>query len=215
LSNFTKAFDFDRELFISKVYEKVIRSSLTPNESFISNVYERSMRSSPKPNSTSNSISVLDAQRRQEPSKEATEQERKKSELIDRQIQEDSRRLRREVKVLLLGDRDYGKILVEQLKIIHKERFTTEELIQYQAMVRNSVWGIVQAIVSLVEQTDIKMDEMIRIHAQTLSQEMTNKPDGDSNMSVVGAEAVQKLWESEQFIKLLDSTDVHIPDSAA
>jgi guanine nucleotide-binding protein G(i) subunit alpha len=157
----------------------------------------------------------LDAQRRQEPSKEATEQERKKSELIDRQIQEDSRRLRREVKVLLLGDRDYGKILVEQLKIIHKERFTTEELIQYQAMVRNSVWGIVQAIVSLVEQTDIKMDEMIRIHAQTLSQEMTNKPDGDSNMSVVGAEAVQKLWESEQFIKLLDSTDVHIPDSAA
>ena len=104
---------------------------------------------------------------------------------------------------------------MEQLKIIHKERFTTEELIQYQAMVRNSVWGIVQAIVSLVEQTDIKMDEMIRIHAQTLSQEMTNKPDGDSNMSVVGAEAVQKLWESEQFIKLLDSTDVHIPDSAA
>jgi guanine nucleotide-binding protein G(i) subunit alpha len=131
LSNFTKVFDFDRELFISKVYEKVIRSSLTPNESFISNVYERSMRSSPKPNSTSNSISVLDAQRRQEPSKEATEQERKKSELIDRQIQEDSRRLGREAKVLLLGDRDYGKILVKQLKIIHKERFTTEELIQY------------------------------------------------------------------------------------
>jgi hypothetical protein len=71
-----------------------------------------------------------------------------------------------------------------------------------------------KAINHVIEKTNIEIDGITKVHARNLSLELTNKPDGDANISVMAAEAMQGLCASEQFVKLLDSTDVYIPDTA-
>ena len=194
-SKISKAFDFDRELFVSKVYERVIRSSL-------------------KPKSTLKLNESLEIQRPEQLYMRSSVEEKKRSQLIDRQLAEDSRILRRTANVLLLGNDDCGQAIVKQMKIVHMKGFTTEELSGYKIVVRETLWGILRSINLVVEQTDIEMDEITKIHAQTLSRELRNGPDGDANISDVIVEAAQWLWASEQVKKLFNPTEVYLPDSA-
>ena len=54
---------------------------------------------------------------------------KQRSEEIDRQIEEDSRKFRKECKILLLGSGESGKTtIVKQMKIIHQNGYTDAEL---------------------------------------------------------------------------------------
>ena len=51
------------------------------------------------------------------------------SDEIDRQIEEDSKKFKRECKVLILGpDKDGMSMLVKQMKIVHQNGYTPDEL---------------------------------------------------------------------------------------
>jgi hypothetical protein len=135
--------------------------------------------------------------------------------MIDRQLEEQSRILSREVKILMLGDRNHAQTFGKQLKIIHMGGFTAEELQGYTSIVRNNLQDIMNAIDSAIRQIDIEMDGITNNHAQNLSQELRKMSDGDPNISLTAIEAVQSLWESEQLTRFWDSVDAYIPGSAS
>ena len=56
-----------------------------------------------------------------------------RSQEIDKQIEEDSRKLKKECKILLLGSGESGKsTIVKQMKIIHQNGFTADERNAYR-----------------------------------------------------------------------------------
>ena len=60
-------------------------------------------------------------------------EEKDHSDEIDRQIEEDSKKFRKECKILLLGSGEGGKsTIVKQMKIIHQNGYTPEELSKFK-----------------------------------------------------------------------------------
>ncbi|KAJ5917715.1 hypothetical protein N7466_011269 [Penicillium verhagenii] len=75
-------------------------------------------------------------------------EQKKKSQLIDRKLEEDSRRLRRECKILLLGSGESGKsTIVKQMKIIHQNGYTVEELALYRLTVYKNLLDCAKALI--------------------------------------------------------------------
>ncbi|KAJ7718628.1 G-protein alpha subunit [Mycena metata] len=70
---------------------------------------------------------------------------------IDRQLLEDSKRYRKECKILLLGSGESGKsTIVKQMKIIHQDGYNEKELREWVGVVRRnaveSAWGVARAV---------------------------------------------------------------------
>jgi hypothetical protein len=269
LSKMSKTFEFDRELFISKAYEriheKILRGSRhntaqtlrrrkdnvesTPDlfnvlaadpqqsdgksksqsieceieensfvfdpTSLISKMHERAPRGSPK-----NIFQSLHRQKYTRNftmnfSRTTTEDPGKiNSRFIDEELQRDSRGRGGACRILVLGDDECGQAFLKQTKIFHSHGFTTEELQDYKAVVRNNVQEIMNATNSVLREASIEMDEITQRYAQILSQEWTNSSTSNAVISNKAAEALQGLWESEQFSTLLQSTNFRLPSSA-
>ncbi|KAJ7351422.1 heterotrimeric G-protein alpha subunit, GPA3-like protein [Mycena albidolilacea] len=63
-----------------------------------------------------------------------------RSDAIDRQITEDSKRYKKEAKILLLGSGESGKsTIVKQMKIIHQAGFDTRERAEYRTTIYKNV----------------------------------------------------------------------------
>jgi len=73
---------------------------------------------------------------------------RQRSNQIDKQIEEDGRKYKKEVKILLLGSGESGKsTVVKQMKIIHQNGFPRDELVAARITVFKNVLDSAQAIV--------------------------------------------------------------------
>lgn len=73
---------------------------------------------------------------------------REQSEAIDKQIEEDSRKLRKECKILLLGSGESGKsTVVKQMKIINQNGYSQDELLTFRPIVNKNLVDSAQAIV--------------------------------------------------------------------
>jgi guanine nucleotide-binding protein G(i) subunit alpha len=84
-------------------------------------------------------------------------EESRKSALIDKGIEEDSRRLRRECKILLLGSGESGKsTIVKQMKIIHQNGYTVEELAMYRLTIYKNLVDCARNLVLALQQFDIQ-----------------------------------------------------------
>ncbi|KAJ7140463.1 G-protein alpha subunit [Mycena filopes] len=73
------------------------------------------------------------------------------SDTIDRQLEEDSKRYKKECKILLLGSGESGKsTIVKQMKIIHQEGYSEGELRAWRGVIRRnaveSAWGVAKAV---------------------------------------------------------------------
>lgn len=74
--------------------------------------------------------------------------QRERSYQIDKQIEEDSKKYRKECKILLLGSGESGKsTVVKQMKIIHQNGYSKDELVLCRATVYKSEWGSLVSIV--------------------------------------------------------------------
>jgi hypothetical protein len=255
LSKISKKFDFDRELFISKVYEriheKVLRSARSDtvhtlrrlkntdesapvlaevpakdsqqpdeniklqstergieenllefdHESLISKVYEGA--------SSKNIVENL------HPQKHNAEVRMQFSRTTE---EEELRRRSEDCRVLVLGDDECGQVFLKQAKIFHSHGigFSTEELQEYKAVVRNNVQRVMNAMNSVLGQVAIELDETTKGYARLLSQELIpiSSSASDVAISIKAAEAAQGLWASEQFSMLLQSTYVRLARSA-
>lgn len=66
--------------------------------------------------------------------------EKEVSDEIDRQIEEDSKKFRKECKILLLGSGEGGKsTIVKQMKIIHQNGYTNDELLKFKHAVHTNL----------------------------------------------------------------------------
>lgn len=189
LSRISKVFDFDRELFVSKVYENALRNSL------------RDTAQKLRRRSSLDKSSVEDIIR---------------SKVIDRELEQDCRRLQREVKVLLLGNPECGQSILNDMRIDHGY-YTAEVLASYKGMVISTVAYVMKAMVFVIRASDIGLDESTERHTELLSQEMGKEPTDEAQISLVAANAAQGLWARQDIRSIfLQSTDVNvdIPKSA-
>lgn len=87
--------------------------------------------------------------------------EREKSQRIDRELEEDSKRLRRECKILLLGSGESGKsTVVKQMKIIHQNGYSQEELKSWKLTIYKNIIESIQAIVSAAEKFEYEFETL-------------------------------------------------------
>jgi guanine nucleotide-binding protein subunit alpha len=200
MSKISKVFDFDRELFISKVYERALQNSLRDT---VKNLRQQQPQ-------------IKEPQIKR-PRLVPTAKEIGRSQMIDRELERDSQKLRREAKVLLLGDPECGHAVVEQMKIIHQNGYTTDERALYKLTIKKDVLRIMKIMVSIVDMVGTELDETAKAYAELLSKEIQKSQPGAANIVLTAetAKAVYGLWTSEKFQSICsENTDINIPDNA-
>ena len=182
LSKLSAVFSFDRELFVSTIYERVLRGS------------------------------VKEALRRQQGDTQA----RMRSQAIDRRLEVDSRQLRRECKVLLLGSDDSGKDeIVKQWKILHQNGYTAEELALYRRIIYKIIIDCAKALIGAMKQFEIQPEqELNRAYCEFLL-DYSVDPDPDKPLGTKVGEAISSIWQDQCIPKILErSSEFYIMDSA-
>jgi guanine nucleotide-binding protein G(i) subunit alpha len=182
LSKLSAVFSFDRELFVSKVYERVLRGS------------------------------VKEALRRQQGDTQA----RMRSQAIDRCLEVDSRQLRRECKVLLLGSGESGKDeIVKQWKMLHQNGDTAEELALYRLTIYKNVIDCAKALISAMKQFEIHPEqELNRAYCEFLL-DYSVDPDPNKPLGTKVGEAISSIWQDPCIPKILEhQSEFYIMDSA-
>ncbi|KAH9032555.1 G-protein alpha subunit [Lactarius hengduanensis] len=144
-------------------------------------------------------------------------EESARSNLIDRQIEKDSEKYKQEHKILLLGSCKSGKsTIVKQMKIIHQNGYTPEELLAFRPLIwknlHESAHGVVKALTefNLEPITPTNRANCERILAYQLA---INDP--DFYFSPYIAQAVQDLWADKIIPALMNySSEFYLMDSA-
>lgn len=189
LSKISKIFEFDRELFISKVYEKVLQGSLKDTV--------ENMRPE-----------------QEQPYVIVTPEERNRNKLIERELKKHAKILERECKALLLGDQNCAQIFIKRMKVAHSGDFTHEERQEYQKVVMNNIMRVMEGMVWMLKNGDIDLSDTAKMQAKVLSQEIENIQTCDGKITIEGAGAVRGLWEDENLVKRLLEYEEYIQDSS-
>ncbi|CAK5278944.1 unnamed protein product [Mycena citricolor] len=96
------------------------------------------------------------------PPPNSTSAVRARSDLIDRQIALDSKRYKKECKILLLGSGESGKsTIVKQMKIIHQEGFDERERREFRAIVYRNVLDSVRTLARVVRRVGVDAFAMV------------------------------------------------------
>lgn len=84
----------------------------------------------------------------------------KQSAAIDRQLEEDARKLKKECKILLLGSGESGKTtIVKQMKIIHQSGYSQDERLIFRSTIFKNVLDGAKAICEALEKLEIEPDD--------------------------------------------------------
>ncbi|KAK4180855.1 guanine nucleotide binding protein, alpha subunit [Triangularia setosa] len=142
-------------------------------------------------------------------------EQRKRSNKIDRDLEEDSKRLRRECKILLLGSGESGKsTIVKQMKIIHLKGYSHEELKNYRPTVFKNLLECAKSVANAMRQFDIDpvLDENKRYLDFLIDYSLDTNPQTiDAKVSV----AIQSLWNDPAKEQLMErQTEFYLMDSA-
>jgi len=146
---------------------------------------------------------------------EETEQ-RKRSQKIDRDLEEDSKRLRRECKILLLGSGESGKsTIVKQMKIIHLKGYSDDELYNYRPTVFKNLIECAKAVINAMNQLDIEpVIEENKAYCDFLL-EYTVESGPQAQIDPRIGEAVQAIWNDPVKEQLMErQTEFYLMDSA-
>lgn len=143
-------------------------------------------------------------------------EQKKKSQAIDRALEEDSKKLRRECKILLLGSGESGKsTIVKQMKIIHQNGYTVEELALYKHTVYKNLIDCAKALISAMQQFDIEPEKLGNKECAAFVVEYQLDPDPAAQIDAKVAEAVASVWADPAMPKVFDhSTEFYLMDSA-
>ncbi|KAL2112282.1 hypothetical protein VUR80DRAFT_8135 [Thermomyces stellatus] len=141
---------------------------------------------------------------------------KKHSQAIDKQLEEDSKRLRRECKILLLGSGESGKsTIVKQMKIIHLKGYSDDELYNYRPTVFKNLVECAKAVIMAMQQFDIQfVNAENSMHAKFL---MEYAPESGPQAMIcreVGT-AVKAIWSDPARDSLMErQTEFYLMDSA-
>ncbi|KAG9245750.1 G protein alpha subunit [Calycina marina] len=126
---------------------------------------------------------------------EETEQ-KKRSQQIDKKLEEDSKKLRRECKILLLGSGESGKsTIVKQMKIIHQNGYTVDELALYRLTVYKNLVDCSKALISAMRQMDITPTDPANVDFSDYLLDYTVNPDPHTPLDQKVGVAVTSLWK--------------------
>ncbi|KAJ7049055.1 G-protein alpha subunit [Mycena amicta] len=92
-----------------------------------------------------------------QPASKDARTERARSDAIDRTIQEDSKRFKKECKILLLGSGESGKsTIVKQMKIIHQKGYDTRERAVYRPTIYKNVLDSAATLARVVRRVGVE-----------------------------------------------------------
>ncbi|KAF9076946.1 heterotrimeric G-protein alpha subunit, GPA3-like protein, partial [Rhodocollybia butyracea] len=136
-----------------------------------------------------------------QPEKKAKE----KSDAIDRQIEDDSQKFKRECKVLVLGSSSSGKSeIMKQMRIIHSNGIESTERAAYRNTVYRNVLDSAQAIIVAMRKFGI--DCTVYSNRELTEKIMNYKLDETKAFpfSPEIADAIHEVWEDPAMSKVID-----------
>lgn len=136
---------------------------------------------------------------------------------IDKQIEEDSRKFKKECKILLLGSGESGKsTIVKQMKIIHQNGYNKDELLLYRLTVIKNLVDSAQAIVLALRK--FKMEPEMPENRENVDAILQYRVDADPGATLDQAMArkVDSLWKDPIIPAIMErSSEFYLMDSAA
>ncbi|KAL4986204.1 guanine nucleotide binding protein, alpha subunit [Aspergillus falconensis] len=143
-------------------------------------------------------------------------EQKKRSQAIDRRLEEDSRRLRRECKILLLGSGESGKsTIVKQMKIIHQNGYTVEELALYRLTVYKNLLECAKALIGAYHQFNLEpTSQKVRDHIEFLA-DYNIDPDPNIPLDPTVGDAITYIWNDPCTSTALErQNEFYLMDSA-
>lgn len=126
-----------------------------------------------------------------------TTEDQKKSRSIDKLLNSDKRKIKEEVKLLLLGPGESGKSTIfKQMKILQdkeKNGFSKEELLSFKYIVYGNCVSQMQVLVSAATKLGISLSEANKERASRLNQ-VLSKSNGDAWTTELAAD-INELWK--------------------
>ncbi|KAJ9096035.1 guanine nucleotide-binding protein subunit alpha [Naganishia friedmannii] len=135
---------------------------------------------------------------------------------IDKQIEEDSRKFKKECKILLLGSGESGKsTIVKQMKIIHQNGYSKDELLQFKYVIYKNLIDSAQALILACRKIGVDPEDPTnRVNADAI---LEYRIDADPNhtLSQQVALAIESLWHDPIIPSVMDrSSEFYLMDSA-
>ncbi|KAJ4364791.1 hypothetical protein N0V95_000635 [Ascochyta clinopodiicola] len=135
-----------------------------------------------------------------------------RSEAIDRALQEDSMVLRRETKLMLMGQDNSGKDLVmHQIKVLYAEGYySPEDRMKFRDAVRSTIRLLIHSIIDLLKDTGINLPSTLNQQFAVLLDEVDLV---DMHcITIDAAVALRNLWTSAEFSSMyLKNFEIDFP----
>lgn len=163
------------------------------------------------------------------------QEQKKKSQAIDRILEEDSKRLRKECKILLLGKRTNRNVLlrrgvlmwllgsgesgkstiVKQMKIIHLKGYSEDELYNYRPTVFKNLVECAKAVIIAMQQFHIEPRNADNLRHANFLMEYQAESGPQAHIDPQVGVAVQSLWNDPARDELMEhQTEFYLMDSA-
>jgi len=119
--------------------------------------------------------------------------EEKRTKDIEKFLKTDKVQYMSEIKLLLLGTGESGKsTIAKQMRILHTEGFTDQELKSYRPVVFNNCISSMKALIAFCNKTGIKVDDKNMEHIKALDEANTVEVE---QFTPVMAAHIKALWE--------------------
>ncbi|KAI7871898.1 heterotrimeric G-protein alpha subunit, GPA3-like protein [Spinellus fusiger] len=132
-----------------------------------------------------------------------TQERRDISRRIDNALMKDRKRLRNECKILLLGSGESGKsTIVKQMKIIHQNGFSSEELTTWRSIVYKNIIRSMLAIVQAMEMFEYQYQWSDNKHHA--KQILGYGVDASQPLESEIVHSIQSLWEDPAVLRMIN-----------
>jgi hypothetical protein len=200
LSRWSVRFGFDRELFVTRVYEKVIRKSLR-------DTFTRPKIFKHHSDNASIGASITTSQ-------PDGFEGKKRSQMIDRDLRKGQSLSRSPITSLVLGDSTSGKEqILNQMKCTSQGGYTLTERLMYQQCIYGTVFECIKYLLKTMKRMDIAPgSEVNRGHYVFLLDHVLNRDPTQPLRSNLG-DAVHSIWNDPCIKELQDQIfDFHSMD---
>lgn len=128
----------------------------------------------------------------------------KRNKEINKMLKKDADRLESEIKLLLLGAGESGKsTIAKQMKIIHQDGFTDEELMSYVPLIHQNAFGGMKILVKACEDLGIKIkDKKNRSLKNKFLEDESDYFKGELTPTI--ASDIASLWSDEGIKKAFE-----------
>lgn len=139
---------------------------------------------------------------------------------IDKQLVADGEKLKRECKILLLGSGESGKsTIVKQMKIIHQNGYTKDELIGFKSTIFNNIVDSMKNLVDAIRMLRLEFSESRNsVFASRFLDLVENRRinTDEPRLPPEITEMIESLWKDSVVEKALErSSEFYLLDSAS